>query len=69
MILSRVFTVAASIFIVASIAAYLLIDHRETHERALDYIDKGNFFRVIEIYESERSLEEEELEDFHIGRN
>ncbi|NCN11155.1 MAG: hypothetical protein GW938_15055 [Leptospira sp.] len=60
MILSRVFTVAASIFIVASIAAYLLIDHRETHERALDYIDKGNFFRVIEIYESERSLEEED---------
>jgi hypothetical protein len=59
-ILSRVFTIAASIFIVASLSAYLLIDHRETHERALEYIDKGNFFRVIEIYQSEKNLLEED---------
>ncbi|WCL51177.1 hypothetical protein [Leptospira sp. GIMC2001] len=60
MILSRVFTTAFVIFLLASIVAYFLIDIRPLRERALEAIDKKDYFHVLKIYHDEKGLEEED---------
>lgn len=61
MIKSRVLSATLVLFLIISLLVYVIVDFRPTREKANESLRKENYLFILELYESENAIGEEDI--------